>query len=327
MILRFAWLYVIFYFVWGTGVYYFHAFCKVQGIDLAFPFLPISTIGVAVSFLLGFKNSQAYDRFWEARKIWGGIVNYSRTWTNQVLHFVTDQFSPDTDQDYITDRHRMLVYRHLAWVNALRLTLRRDSSFSPRRSRMTDVFQHGSPDEDHWVSDVGTFLAVGDLADVMKAPNVPTELIRLQGEDLLELRRENLIDDFRHMEMMRALEECYNLQGKCERIKNTPFPRQFAFFSKVFTWIFVLMLPFGLVGEFEKIGQSFVWLVVPVSMLISWVFMTMEMVGDNSEDPFEGFVNDVPMTALCRTIEIDLRSMLKESDLPDRVLPVDGILM
>jgi putative membrane protein len=327
VVFRFAWAYLIFYFFWGMLVYYGHAFAKTEGIDLAFPFLPISTIGIAVSFLLGFKNSQAYDRFWEARKIWGGIVNYSRTWTNQVLHFVGDTFRPDADPELLADTRRLLVYRHLAWVNALRLTLRRPSSFSPRRSRSAAVFQQGSPDLETWVNEVGGFLAVGDLDDVMEAPNVPTELVRLQGEDLARLRKENLIDDFRHMELMRVLEECYNLQGKCERIKNTPFPRQYAFFSKIFTWIFVLLLPWGLLGEFDRLGQSFVWLLVPVNMLISWIFMTMELVGDNSEDPFEGFVNDVPMSALCRTIEIDLRAMLDETDLPERLAPVDGILM
>jgi len=136
-----------------------------------------------------------------------------------------------------------------------------------------------------------------------------------------------LVDDFRHMEMMRVLEEFYNLQGKCERIKNTPFPRQYAFFSKIFTWIFILLLPFGLIGEFAKMGHDLIWLTIPFSVLISWIFITMEIVGDNSEDPFENFANDVPMSALTRTIEIDLREMLGETDLPPKVQAVNDILM
>jgi putative membrane protein len=136
-----------------------------------------------------------------------------------------------------------------------------------------------------------------------------------------------LIEDFRHMELMHTLEEFYNLQGKCERIKNTPLPRQYSYFSAIFVWIFILIMPFGLVGEFAGMGHNFIWLTVPFYALISWIFITMELVGDNSEDPFENFVNDVPMTALCRTIEIDLRDMLGETDLPEKLKPVNGVLM
>jgi len=127
--------------------------------------------------------------------------------------------------------------------------------------------------------------------------------------------------------MMATIRDFYQEQGRAERIKNTPFPRQYAYFSKVFTWIFVLLLPLAMVNEFEKLGEGFLWLTIPFSTVISWVFMTMEIVGDSSEDPFENFINDVPMTALCRNIEIDLREMLGETELPPRMLPVDGILM
>ena len=80
-------------------------------------------------------------------------------------------------------------------------------------------------------------------------------------------------------------------------------------------------------GEFAKMGHQMAFLTVPFSVLVSWVFITMEIVGDNSEDPFENFINDVPMTALCRTIEIDLREMLCETDLPPKIMPEMDILM
>jgi len=153
-------------------------------------------------------------------------------------------------------------------------------------------------------------------------------MIRKQGMKLAELTdRFKLLNEFRYVEMMRVLEEFYNLQGKCERIKNTPFPRQYAFFSNVFVWIFCLLLPFGLVGEFAEISHSFIYMTIPFSVLISWIFYTMEIVGDSSEDPFDNMVNDVPMTALCRTIEIDLRDMLGEKELPEKIQAVKGILM
>ena len=127
--------------------------------------------------------------------------------------------------------------------------------------------------------------------------------------------------------MMDLLTEMYALQGKCGRIKNTPFPRQYAYFSAVCTWIFIFLLPFGLVGEMAARGDSVAWLTVPLSVLISWIFITMETVGDASEDPFENFVNDVPMSALCRTIEIDLRQMLGETETPEPIAAKNDILM
>jgi len=174
---------------------------------------------------------------------------------------------------------------------------------------------------------VGIFLDQKEYEFLIDRRNTATHLIRQQGEDLKDLMDSSHIEDFRHMEMMSCLEEFYNLQGKCERIKNTPFPRQYAYFGKVFTWLFILLLPFGMVSEFAAMGHNFVWLTIPFCVLISWMFVTMDVVGDTSEDPFENFVNDVPMTALCRTIEIDLREMLGEKNLPESIKPVNDILL
>lgn len=126
---------------------------------------------------------------------------------------------------------------------------------------------------------------------------------------------------------MRFCSELYNQEGKAERIKNFPFPRQYAFFGEVFVVIFACLLPFGLISEFAKLGESFVWLTVPFCLLISWIFVTMEKVGDTSENPFENNLNDVPMTAICRAIEIDLREMLGETDLPQPMQAECDILM
>jgi putative membrane protein len=119
----------------------------------------------------------------------------------------------------------------------------------------------------------------------------------------------------------------YAQQGKAERIKSFPFPRQYAYFSEIFVGLFILLLPFGLVGEFAKLGESAVWLTIPFSILISWIFDTMEKVGDTSENPFENSLNDVPMSAISRNIEIDLRELLGESELPEPLQAVDGFLM
>ncbi len=330
IVLRFAWLNLLIFFAWGFLAVFLVHFFEHRGINLHIPFLPLSTIGIAVAFYIGFKNNASYDRFWEARKIWGGIVNYSRTWGNQVLSFVTKKDAMgDISDEELKEVQKTLIYRHIAWLNALRFHLRKPNPHSLKLIKTvaaTMVIPPPSPED--WKKEVGAFVDEKEFDYLMKRKNVPTQIIRQQGDTLRILMNEKgLIESFRHMEMMRVLEEFYNLQGKCERIKNTPFPRQYAFFSRIFTWIFIFLLPFGMVGEFAQLGHNFVWLTIPFSVLISWIFLTMEMVGDNSEDPFENFINDVPMTALCRTIEIDLRDMLGETDLPPKTKDMDGILM
>ena len=148
-----------------------------------------------------------------------------------------------------------------------------------------------------------------------------------KAERLRELREKGLIEEFRHVELQRIIAELFNEQGRAERIKNFPFPRQYGIFSTVFIAIFILLVPLGLVFEFGRVRPEIVWLTVPVSVLIGWVFSTMELIGDYSENPFEGLTNDVPMFSMCRTIEADLRQMIGDPDLPEPVKAVDGILM
>ncbi len=330
IILKFAWINLIIFLIWDSLVLFIIHYLEHQGFNPHIPFLPLSTIGIAVAFYLGFKNNAAYDRFWEARKIWGGIVNYSRTWSNQVLSFVSNHRANEpASEEGLKETHKTLIYRHIAWINALRLHLRKPN---PNAIKMNKIVKKtmtiDAPEDNHWRDEVFALLPPGECSELYPVVNKPTQILRKQGEELRVLMEEKgHIDDFRHMEMMRVLEEFYNLQGKCERIKNTPFPRQYGFFSLLFTWIFILLLPFGMLGEFSKMGHHMEWLAIPFCVLISWIYITMELIGDNSEDPFEGFVNDVPMTAICRAIEIDLREMLGEKDLPEKVLPKEGVLM
>ncbi|MBC6990807.1 bestrophin family protein [Hymenobacter sp. BT491] len=281
--------------------------------SLSIPWQPVATLGIAVSFYVGFKNNGSYDRFWEGRQLWGGIVNYSRTWAVQSLEFITsrvdapDVEAPAASASELSDRHRRLLYRHIAWINALRLNLRRQP--------------------DQWDAAVAPFLDPDESEKMRARQNPPAHLLRQQAAELRKLREERgLLNDFQHVNMMQTIEQLFNLQGGCERIKNTPFPRQYAFFSFVFVWLFAGLLPLGLIGEFEKMGPDHIWLTVPFSVLVSWVFNTIEIVGHTSENPFENEMNDIPMTALCRSIEIDLREMLGETQLPPKLEPVDDIL-
>ncbi len=322
LIMRYAWKNLIFFTVWAGLVFSAYYFLEWKFIDI--PFQPLSIIGIAVAFYIGFKNSQSYDRFWEARKIWGGIVNYSRTWANQVLSVVEDTY----------ETKKALIYRHIGWINALRIQLRQPTTFSIKENRSVERMFERHGERNPTCDGIREFISPEEDSDLANRKNVATHLVKLQGLHLKKLLKENKITEFDKQMFHNTLAELYNLQGKCERIKNTPFPRQYAYFSTVFTWIFVLLLPFGLLdvfgNELKEIAKGFhhwfIFLMIPFSVLISWIFTTMEKVGSNSEDPFEGRVNDVPMTALCRIIEIDLCDMLDEKDLPEKVAPKDNIL-
>src|SRR6202008_4853166 len=101
------------------------------------------------------------------------------------------------------------------------------------------------------------------------------------------------------------------------RIKNTPLPRQFATSSAIFIFIFTLLLPFGMLAEFQNMGGSLIWLLIPFNIIVSWIFSLMEYIGDYSENPFEGLINDVPLYSIVRNIEIDLKEMMGEKNLPE----------
>ena len=296
---------------------------------LRLPFLPISTIGIAVSFYVGFKNNSAYDRFWEGRKIWGGIVNASRTWANAVLTYVPAGKA---------EARRELLYRHLAWINALRMQLRKTSRFlEPNTARTTKrrMRLHANHMRMDWSAELRPFLSASELAEVTARANPATQLLRAQAERLRELHGAGALDLFHQIDLMGVIKELYGLQGKAERIKHTPFPRMYANTSRMFTKVFVTLVPMGLLDVFganhrlTEITWDGVWPVLPMivcSVFIAWVFNLMEGIGDATEDPFERSISDVPMNALCRTIEIDVREMLGETELPEREVAIDNIL-
>jgi len=171
------------------------------------------------------------------------------------------------------------------------------------------------------------FLPANELEPLINFKNTATQIIDHQSQDLKLLREKNIIDDFRHMELQKILGEFYVHQGKCERIKKFPLPRQYGSMSFIFVGIFIFLLPFGMVSEFAKLGEFGIWVSVPFTILVAWVFLMMELVGDYSENPFEGLGNDIPMLSLCRVIEIDLKEMLGETDIPKPIEAKNGVLM
>jgi putative membrane protein len=295
---------------------------------LHLPWLPIAVVGTAVAFIISFQNNASYDRVWEARKIWGGVVNTSRSWGIVVNDFITTDFAEEQASEKELDRIREeLIFRHIAWLTALRHAMRQprpwersmDAASNKEWGEAIGVREHRVSLKD----ELAPYLSTEQLDYVLGKSNKATQLLSLQSKQLRELRTRGLIEDFRHMGMENILVELYTLQGKSERIKNFPYPRQYATLNSFFLWIFVLLLPFGVMFEFDKIGNAlverypiiganFIWLSIPFSVLVMWVFHTMERIGRVSENPFEGTPNDVPITTISRGIEIDLREMLDE---------------
>lgn len=328
MIIQFAWRLQAVCFIISGFVFVMYDFLHIKFI--AIPFLPVATIGTAVAFYVGFKNNSAYDRLWEARRIWGSITNASRMWAVMVTDVVASR--ANSQEEAITVK-RELIYRHIAWLNMLRLQLRRRPVFheswyvrSPKLQVVRDVF--GETKYEDAVAEVfSSFLTPDEREAIASKTNIASALLKRQNEELIKLKNKGWLDEYEHSDMGRLVVEFYNQQGASERIKSFPFPRQYASFSTVFVFIFILLLPFSLIGELAKLNASINWMVIPFTMLIAWVFSVMEQIGDASENPFDNSVNDIPMTTICRNIEIELREMLGEKELPTRIEPVQGILL
>ncbi|MBO0939721.1 hypothetical protein J2I47_24455 [Fibrella sp. HMF5335] len=323
----FAWRTVLFFGLYATAIVTLYV--TTHWPYLTVPFVPIATIGTAVAFYVGFKNNSAYDRLWEGRRVWGSLTNASRSWGMMVQDYITNLSATNSvTTAYLPAHHRLLVYRHLAYLNVLRLQLRSRPVWQEHHGTELQLIDHISAFQQEKIEDeLLLFLPKEEAATYQGKANVATQLIRRQSAHLRELRAQGLLSDIYHNELERMLVEFYNQQGAAERIKSFPFPRQYAFFSYVFVWLFILLLPFGLITEMAKIGGWHVWLTIPFYVIIAWVFNTMEVVGDTSENPFENAINDVPMSAICRNIEIDLREMLGETNLPPKLQAVDNILM
>jgi len=311
----------IFGFIYALGIASFYFMSKGIGLDISMSWQPISVIGIAVAFYLGFKNNASYDRTWEARKIWGGIVNNSRTLGTAVCSFVQGENDKKIKQE--------ILYRHIAWITALRYQLRLSREWEHKDIRLeVDYFPVvGEAYFDNLENELNGILSEGEFNNYKGKTNIAAQIMHYQALRLQELKDKNYFDSFHHLEFHRLISEFYADQGRSERIKNFPFPRQYASVAFWISVIFAALIPFGLIDIFKNASTTAVWLTAPFSALITWVFFLMEMIGDYSENPFEGSYNDVPITSISRGIEIDLREMLGEKDIPKPILSENGFLM
>lgn len=310
-----------------TALYYF-----THWKFLIIPWLPLSLIGTAVAFYVGFKNNQSYDRLWEARKIWGAMVNSSRKLGTMVKNMKTQS----TTSNEITDNIRKrIIYTHIVYLYQLREQLLKPTVWEhvslygiygfynqKRRDRIFDDFEKELK-EIHYLR----YISDEEMQALKNFSNPAAQILDRQTLLLQNLLDEQSINCLQQIELQSVLNSFYDDQGRAERIKNFPFPRKYASFSFVFVCIFVFLLPFGIIGEFAKLDPEMVWLSIPVGVIVGFIYVVMELIGDYSENPFEGLQNDIPMLSICRIIEIDLLQMLEEKDIPESIKPKNNILL
>jgi len=259
---------------------------------LQLPTLPLAVVGAALGIFVSFRTNQAYDRWWEGRKLWGRMINESRHWASQATKYVDDE-----------ETQRRLVHRHAAYVHALRCLLRKqdpfaDEEFSARIAQVGD-----------------------DIATLKEQTNLTHALLDQQLDDLVELNRDGSLNDFRLQSMDNTLRELINIQGGCERIKKTPMPPLYALLANRLVEFYAVLFPLAVVHDMG-------WWTIPVNLLVCTAFSLIAEAGRVLEDPFTMFFNALPLSAISRMIEVNVRQRLGEKGLPPMRTPDEnGLLM
>jgi putative membrane protein len=262
----------------------------------------IGLIATVVGIFIVFRFNEAYQRWWEARILWGGLVNESRSFARETVTLLTPRRVPKLISEEAAHKVQTeLVYRHLAFCNALRISLREQNSWDELES----------------------FIRRDELTELQGFANKPTRLISSQGDQLADLIGTEMSHQLLLMRFDSTLTRLYDIQGGCERIKKTAFPDEVRFISRGLVWLSAIAVPVAFLSADRHIRVIEVLAVIVISLS----FMVVEQLGASLKNPFENDDNDTPMTALCRTIEIDLRQQLGEKDIPAPIEPVDGVLM
>ncbi len=292
----------------SVSVYIIHEIFDIR--NLSIPFNAVATLSTALAIYLGFKNNYAYERWWEARKIWGLIVNYSRSWAREVLTMIIPNGEKSKEFSYLQSR---LLYRHIAFVNALRVYLREKREYNETNIKELFEVKNG-------YGEIRKFLSQEEYDEAISKKNPPNHLLTLQGNDLKTAFEKGWLSDFRFIKLSETLTEFNNHQGMSERIKNTPLPRPYSFFSRVFVSIHGTLIPFAFI---EELG----WVNIPLSIVINFVFLALDYIGERTEDPFENRMDDTPLSSISLTVEENVKEMYGDIDLPVRPKVEMGVLM
>ncbi len=303
---------------------------------LQVPLTPVGLIGTAVAFMVGFQNNAAYDRIWEARKIWGGIVNGSRSLVITLKDsFYMHRAEAAKDEGAAL---KIVTNRHIAWLTALRFAMRTKKSWEATYHGIgkKSTFDYHVPEfSSNLEEEISPYLSEQEFAYVMSKDNKPNAIMSLQSTHLRKLTDEKKLWDFSLLQLQQILKDLTALQGKSERIKNFPYPKQYGTIGYHFVHIFMWLLPMAIIPSFESMGASialdspligkyFVWMNIPFTVIVIWIFNTMLRIGLAGENPFEGSPNDVPISNISRGITRDLLQLIDE-DAENVPLPFKNI--
>lgn len=258
--------------------------------------IPFSLIGIALAIFLGFRNSAAYDRFWEARKLWGDFIYRSRSLARQAVSLIQGE-GPALAANGLADVRVRLVYRTVALAHVLRHYLRETSA----------------------VEEVRPFLSAEEWAGLQATGNQPDFLLHRFGDDLRQCLSEGKLDSMQACTMDQTLSAFAGAIAGCERIKGTPIPFAYSLLLHRTAYLYCFLLPFGLV---DVLG----FMTPLVVAFVAYTFFGLDAVGDEIEKPFGQGYNDLPLDAMCRTIEINLRESIADTDIPPPLVAVDYCL-
>ncbi|WP_228456934.1 bestrophin family protein [Chryseobacterium sp. LAM-KRS1] len=295
---------------------------------VAIPWSVIAMLGTATAFILGFKNNLSYNRSLEAQNVWTSILSNSRAWG-----LMGKDYLPDNSESPKT-----LIYTHIAWVTSLRYSMREHQSWeSTNKKNNVNYRKHFKIPERQTTlkEELAKYLVAEELEAALKARNTSTYIMGLQSKNLKSLYDKQEIIMAQFMDMEKSIKEFYNLQGKSEQIKYSPFPRQHNIINNLLIQSFSFLLPYGLLSDFNRLNESvdglmkgnMIWLIIPFSCLISWLYSSIAQVGENTENPFEGGANDVPISQISFQVEIELREMLGEVNLKNTNLNQNNIIL
>lgn len=308
-VIFYTWRSMLYFIILSVLVYILHVEFDFE--KLTIPFNAVATLSTALAIFLGFKNNNAYDRWWEARKIWGLLVNYSRAWAREALSLAIP--ADYEDAQAVKSWQKRVIYRHIAFVHSLRVFLRKKHPYN--ENSVIEIIQEPVTQED-----IKDFISNDEYNETIQKKNPPNYLLVKQSEDLQKAFKNGWLSDYRFIRLDETLIEFNNHQGMSERIKNTPLPRPYSFFSRVFVLIHGTMVPFAFI---EELG----WINIPLSIVINFVFLMLDLIGERHEDPFENRMDDTPMTNISITIEENLKEMLDGQNLPKKPEPIEGIVM
>lgn len=308
-VIYYAWPSMLYFLVVATAVFLLRQ--VVADLGLVIPFQPVMIMATALAIFLGFKNNEAYGRWWEARIIWGLAVNFSRAWSRQVLTLLR---AGDDEREQLQALQRRLILRHLAFIHALRVFLRTVPSYPQEETPNEPGSQMNNYDA------CRQYLSDREFNDLLTSDNPPERIIQRQGIELRDAYQRGWLTDILLVQLDQTLVELNHVQGRSERIKTTPLVRPYSYFQRLIVHTLGTLLPFAFVANTG-------WVMIPLSFAVSFVFLALDLIGSRTEDPFENRMDDTPLSTISRTIERNLLSTLGEKELPPNLLPKNGVLL